>query len=1682
MVIIEDRIKRWKDKLIDLTKRNRLINFRPTKVTTIKVVDEIPSEIFKIIIINNNTMEFLPIEEEEEVPNEDSDQAKKIKEKHFQTQEFIAYDENGLEEFHTDNYLQSNLNKKELQRNLFRIYSKSTSVMEEQGYNVLFLALGCVEWYESENSNQKLRSPLILIPVELVRKSVKGHFKLRYTEEPPIINPALLQKLQNDFSITLDLEDLSEETDPQEILLRFKKAIEKYIRWRVTNDIYLSLFSFAKFVMYKDIEKFIESLVNHPIIKAICGQSINEKVSLGLLCEQNEIEGLSCPKDTFQILDADSSQQQAILAIKNGGSLLIEGPPGTGKSQTIANIIAECLAEGKRVLFVSQKMAALEVVKRRLEKEGLGDFCLELHSRKTNKSEVIRELSRTFELQKSPDHSHDEDLVKLECIRNDLNNYIKELHSPYGKLDMTPFKAMGILSFYSDLNDTAYSFKDVAEWDARKFQKSCEILDVYSNALLDIRNPESHPWKGAKLVELLYKDKLELLECMDKFFSQYHQFTGFLESLSNEVCFKSRNSLGAVNDLIEVYSLFAKLPAKLTKKILKDERWNVLSEATISIIEHVKNFNKFQLTIKDKYKVAIIEQDFESLITHFKSYTTNFLSIFRPLFWKEKKLIKSFFINKNYKPTVKNMLDDLEVLNSGKIAADKIKEDSSLAEELFGEYWKSCDSDGATLEFFAQWLVAFRFYYNKNYFSSEVFDLLKQQSLDIQNLEQKKEDLQKKLNNLIEVLDRITNIAKFDYLDAFSHPKNDVVLKIVFEKISQMRDSIDDLDLWIRYQESYNECLELDLGDFIQKFLSLHFPFAQLSVAFKRQFLRCWLDLVFSERQSLKRFYGEDHERLIQQFREFDRKQIELAKIRIRHKLSGNIDRSWNATEGSELGILLRESRKKRAHKPLRVIFKQVPNMITALKPCLMMSPLTVAQFIDPNNYNFDVVIFDEASQIPPEDSIGSLMRGKQVVIAGDSKQLPPTSFFQSEVITPEDSDEAEEELPDDLDSILDECAAIVNFPKTMLRWHYRSRHESLIAFSNKYIYSSRLNTFPCSEEDSEELGIRFHHIANSFYDRGQSGVNLEEARSVARAVIEHYKEFPEKSLGVGTFNIRQKYAIEDAIEELLYEDNSVEVFFLKDRFEHFFVKNLEIIQGDERDVIFISVGYGKDQQGKLSMNFGPINKQGGFRRLNVLITRARQRLEIFSSIKGDDFDLSKTDSRGVHLFKKYLDFAEKGRVVLMQDIDQLGNSMCESPFEESVCMALEDKGICIKKQVGCSGYRIDLAVVDTKKPGKFILGIECDGANYHSCSTARDRDRLRQQILEDLGWNIHRIWSADWFKNKKRELEKILNIIEKAKLGELKKKLKISNNFQINLNTFVKKKDHIIKCEPYSLVPIYKISSPETFYYPDIQKISEIIKKVVDFEGPIHREETARRVVRFWGITSVKHRIREIMKTAENYCIRNKMVVTKGRFLWPIEISKIPLRTRGDDLAKDINLIAPEEIIEAIKLVLLKEFSVVRVGLINQAARVLGFSRVTENTHNIINKIMKEALRKEILKETGDKLILNRERIVTSISEILPKVEEKVLKRPTESKTEIKTIQNEKSLSPTRAEVIRTILASIKNKNPVSIKYNSPSRGLTRRKIEPYEFKIPYVKAYCHLAKENRTFRIDRIREIEAF
>ena len=692
-------------------------------------------------------------------------------------------------------------------------------------------------------------------------------------------------------------------------------------------------------------------------------------------------------------------------------------------------------------------------------------------------------------------------------------------------------------------------------------------------------------------------------------------------------------------------------------------------------------------------------------------------------------------------------------------------------------------------------------------------------------------------------------------------------------------------------------------------------------------------------------FDGAAHEQLVERFGRMDALALEHNCARVAH---AHYERLPQGGGGGQIGILRREFEKRRRHKPIRTLMTEAGRAIQAIKPVFMMSPMSVAAYLPPGRISFDLVVFDEASQVKPVDALGSLARASQAVVVGDDKQLPPTSFFDTATQGVDDDDD--DNVTGDLESVLGLMRA-QGCSTRMLRWHYRSRHESLIALSNREFYDDGLMVFPSPDSERIAFGLRFHHLPNAVYERGTSRRNPIEAEAVAEFVMRHARETPHLTLGVATFSTAQREAIMDHLELKRRQDDSCETFFAAHTEEPFFVKNLENVQGDERDVILISVGYGRDRDGRVTMNFGPLNREGGERRLNVIITRARIRCHVFSNLTSDDISAG-ASARGVQCLRSFLAYAQTG------DLSGLptpqSNFEVDSPFQRAVESRLRGLGYEIQSEVGVKGFFIDIAVVDPERRGRYLIGVECDGATYHSSLAARDRDRIRASVLRGLGWKLHRIWSTDWFANPDRELRRTVEAIEKARAestapSEDKAPPEPTPTRQPREAIERSERDDGVDKDGADGIILYQMADLGVKRsVGDIQDLtrSELAGRIAELtraESPIHVDETTRRVREAYGFGRAGRRIREAVNAAIGYAASQKRIRKFGDFLWSPDMSIPPIRDRSSHPSmRKIELVCDEEIAEAAKLVVERGYGMRRDDVPAETARALGFGRLT--------------------------------------------------------------------------------------------------------------------------------------------
>jgi len=751
--------------------------------------------------------------------------------------------------------------------------------------------------------------------------------------------------------------------------------------------------------------------------------------------------------------------------------------------------------------------------------------------------------------------------------------------------------------------------------------------------------------------------------------------------------------------------------------------------------------------------------------------------------------------------------------------------------------------------------------------------------------------------------------------------------------------------------------------------------------AFYKRLWQLWLAEAYAEREDLAEFGVRRMEQLVTMFRHLDLGAVRSGAGRVRERVRGSSSGAGGGEARGQAAALKREISRRRP-RPIRQLLQEVPELVQALTPCMLMSPLSVSQYLLSERLQFDLVIFDEASQVKPEDAITAVFRGNALVVAGDPKQLPPTNFFEASL-----SDGYDEEAPDEtLESILDECATWM--PEVALRWHYRSRDDSLIAFSNHHFYANRLVTFPNADRTELDLGPRLVYCTEGVYDRSKSRTNRNEARTVAVLVGELHRRYPDDSLGIVALSQAQQEAIHDAIEDLARRDATYErLLSAVDEPEGLFVKNLETVQGDERDTIILSVGYGRDETGRLTMNFGPLNQEGGERRLNVAVSRARNRVIVVSSIKADDMPLGV--SRGPLLLRRYLEYAEKGPGALASSADG-GLGEVESPFEEAVRAALVDCGLDMRAQVGCGAYRVDLAVLDPEHPGRYLLGIECDGATYHSARTARDRDRLRQQVLERLGWRIIRIWSTDWVKDPVRQIRRVLEEVAKVRapseprpegVPALSPEDGVAPEPAVEADppepeeapAAVEPAAAAVEAAPhvYRAAELGVVGTARSFYVRSEARdprFLSLVVKVVEAESPVHKDLVAKRLATAFGMKQCGAKIRRLVTQSIVALSRRGALRMERGFVWCRDDRPIVVRTNAGALeARDPEHIAAEEVREAVLQVVSESFGIAREECAVGVARAFGFERAGAKIREWAGKAVDAAVAEGAVEVVGD-------------------------------------------------------------------------------------------------------------------
>lgn len=1801
---LADKLERARTELLDLSARNRLLNMpksaRSAKI--IEIVDERSSEVFRLLVNEGKAFTFLPglpsrkpaasVEDGAEV-DEDPDVIQDLA-----LPEDDEVDDRGVAARHSDTRLQTRFTPEGLQKRLLDLYYDARTLEDEQGVNVLYLTLGALRWVDPRDAQNIRQAPLLLIPVSLERGTAGERFRLRARPEDFATNLSLENFLDRAHGIRLPEVEISESFDLEGYFSEVEASVDAKEGWGVERDtLILGFFSFAKFMMYRDLDPanwpVDASITSKPLLKGLLADGF--EAGEALFPEDQSIDQFISPAEMLHILDSDSSQTLAVHEVRRGRNLVIQGPPGTGKSQTIANLIAAAVSDGKTVLFVAEKMAALEVVKRRLDASGVGAACLELHSHKANKKAVLEEIKRTWENGAPRTADLGSLNARLADLRDELNAHPARLHRRDAVSGLTPYQVVGQLvrlrASGEQPNDIALDRPE--HWSRDGFDERHGILRELVQRVQEIGNPAKHVWYG---VELAGVTPMEV-ERLTARLAGAAEVSGDLEASGAELAallatdaprsgkgfeplielarriataplnpdalaaHEWRTSFGVLDEVVQTGEILSEL-RHLLSGLVEDEAWQApeieeaialralperTDEADFRVIaelaatlpatleaacdlaarlgesppvtlddiatlvrlgervvaapgaqasalvdpvweQHpalpaelaaaVRGYQGAKAELDGKLADAAWDTDLAAARGVLAAHGTGIFKALSGEWRRANRLVRSCLVDPAQPlPTT---LAQLDRLRQGKAARAEIAREDAQGRAAFGGLWRAERSDPGQLDAVADWqaglgdiarsvrrvvareperqviarlLGRFSGLSGIRENADHLTDLLHapenveaaelaRRAAELTGSEQATRALFRQvpatLGERVKLLDRLgegrqaarmieestpfagpafgslwagarsdwpalkaalnwvsgnadileaasrvqereaaaalaerieTRSAAFgadldrlaadlqlDLAKAFEGDLDDIPMAALTGRLRDWSSAGESLFQWTAYRDRAQKGRQLGCAEVVDQLEDGRLAPERVISSFEMAYYEALHASMIAADPVLGRFDGALHSRKVAEFTEFDLQRIRVsADETVRAHYRRLPPRDGGAI--GPLGVLRNELQKRRGHMPIRRLVERSGPALQALKPVFMMSPLSVAQFLAPGAVEFDLLVMDEASQIQPVDALGAVARARQVVVVGDPRQLPPTSFF-ARMTGGGDEEDDDTGRVTDIESILGLFTAR-GLPMRMLRWHYRSRHQSLIAVSNRQFYESKLFVVPSPYTAEAGMGLRFHHIPDGVFDTGGKRCNQVEARVVARAIIQHALDYPDLSLGVAAFSVAQRRAILDELELLRRAHPETEGFFHAHPSEPFFVKNLENVQGDERDVIFISVGYGPTVPGgRVPMRFGPLGSEGGERRLNVLISRAKQRCEVFASMTDEDIDPDFAQSRkGVFAFRLFLQFARTGSLSMGEATGRDHDSV----FEEQVAKALQERGYHVHRQVGLAGFFIDLAVSDPERPGRYLLGIECDGAAYHDALSARDRDRLRQSVLESHGWHIHRIWSTDWFQRPQQELARAIEAIEAAKAEDAaravtrqKPTVRITSR---DIGDFT-----LMGVETGDEVAVVEPETPATTLYEEavlerashhLGELHEVplgvlvayVERVAEMEGPVCFDEVVTRIREAWGLKRAGSRIRDAVAAAVSTALRKGSISQTGDFIG-IEGRQPVLRDRSAVTSPGLRkpeAIPLDEVAVGACTLAAANFGALSDQLVTEIARGLGFKSTSD-------------------------------------------------------------------------------------------------------------------------------------------
>jgi|GEM_PF-3302170 len=1420
--IIEKQVEIWKKKLFDISNKNQAINFRRRLTSTLQIISP---NIFDFLDLNDaaKTLMIAELFNYDEITDieEGSNESKILNVHGLEVENKSLYELNELKPLITTytkkykgSFVYTNANPINQRKALRSLLKRSKAFKEENAVSVLYFAVGYLKWYENKSTDLFHLAPLFFISATIGQPRIDAAFKVTIDDGDIILNEALLQRMKIDFNLDFSF-DISLDTSSKELYIKYCESIKNKFRdkrWEIIDEIDLAIFRFSNINMANDLIENILKIKSNLFIQKITASNISKEEFE--VIQEEDIDKLIDPSKYFHALSSDSSQEVAIQVAVKGQSFVLQGPPGTGKSQTITNIITELIASGKKVLFVAEKKAALDVVYNNLKKIGLNDFALPIHDTELNKKQVIQELMMNLE------KGTQKVVLNNQLLQENVDNYLetkkqlidydRNLLEILKPLNTNLYYLYGQAVLYESAPTLIFSIDEPQKKTMQYINKVSGLLDIYEENQKELEDtPQKNAWVGFKETSLSLQKEEEFYFLL----------------------------VGALEDIKVIKELTSYLPS------VKLFETNYINEVSFYI-----NLYNFQVINNIDLKKTLKNKDFLELTSHIIEFDHE----------KYELLVEEI---KLYKTKISASITELTLLNKGLL--DKVIKITK-------------------------------------YFKKDVFDF--------QN------------KSLEQLLLKIQDIIKY-----FQTIKSIVKCNALVEELSEYK--LQDFLEKIKKQGIFN-CYK---AVFLKRFYTLLIDEFQASNLMKVSKIESIRDTFIRSLQIIQK----------------------VAPSKVESLITSRIP-NYASIQGfnKEVSILRVEGNKSRKLKPFRVLFSEIPNLITKLKPCLMMSPLSVASFLRKSDLEFDTVIFDEASQVRPENAIGAIFRAKQVIIAGDKEQLPPTTFFQSSIQEIDEGSGEEQGDIADFDSILDVADSYLNSIK--LRWHYRSKVEELIIPSNDEIYKN-LVTFPAAFMPSINDGIKLVYTKGIFKERK----NLAEADELILKLKELIDIYGlSKSIGVVTFNEEQQNLIESKVLKLRKENPKYEEFFSNDVTEPFFIKNIETVQGDERDIILISLGYAPNEKGILSMNFGPLNKEGGYRRFNVAVTRAKQLLIFFSSIKSSEIDLNRSNKRGVKFLKNYLSFAQQKQDNLSPFMDV--STEDNDNFKMIINDLLVKKGYQVIKDLGSNEYKLDLCIVDPINSDKYLLGIELNGSPYLKAASVRDKEYLREAVLSLRGWNILRLYPASWLDAPKDAFEKILNTIKKNAHGVNFEQYLEEKSIEVS---YINKDEELVSFNSY---PNYDLIQPKKGKYSEFERIS-IITKLVMQTAPISRDILAKLCLGLWEFDKINRDFDVLFPRMLQYLVRHGYIFLQDNHIFAVNKEVAFRETSFTSTKRNIEDIADEELKSAIMQVLgvVSEMEVKQLKMF--LSKKCGFS----NTNSLLGERLSVCI--EVLQVEG-KVFLNQD------------------------------------------------------------------------------------------------------------